>query len=180
MHAIKWHGKFSDPREPEEGQQMHQMHSNFADLHFFMFVTFILFYNPKGYTSVIIQDLWALQICSAKGHRVKKNWFVLTVTFLPNNLKKGLEEQSFSWQPVLSLWWSGPIKTNISHSISMRSQFSWYNNKQTKHDYYNQQWHKKEFNQQLGTRHQNNLARGHIIDISYKDILLPMLVLEMN
>ena len=47
MHAIKWHGKFSDPREPEEGQQMHQMHSNFADLHFFYVCNFYPFLYPK-------------------------------------------------------------------------------------------------------------------------------------
>ena len=60
----------------------------------------------------------------------------------------------------------------------MRSQFSWYNNKQ----HYKAQLlqrHKKESNPQLGTRQQNELARGHILYISYKDILLPM-VLEMN
>ena len=140
--------------------------------------------NQKGLI-LIIKDLWALWIYlfikRAQGEKlVCDDYYISSRNFLPSNLKKGLEEQSFSWQPVLSLWWSGSIKTNIFRSISMRSQFSWYNNKQTKHDYYNQQWHKKEFDQQLGTRHKKNLARRHILYISYKDILLPMLVFEMN
>ena len=188
MHAIKWHGKFSDPREWEEGQQMHQTHSNFADhasvLTFFMLVTFVLCYKPKRLNPCNKGSLSSLDISIQQKGTGWKNGFVMTITFLVEIFYQTIwrtawKSKVFSWQTVVFLWWSGPIKTNISHSISMRSQFSWYNNKQTNKALLLQR-HKKESNQQLGTRHQNYLARRHILlHISYKDILLPM-VLEMN
>ena len=91
---------------------MHQAHSNFADhasvLLFFMFVTFVLCYKPKRLNPCNKGSLSSLDIYlfikRAQGEKWgRDDYYISSRNFLPNNLKKGLEEQSFSWQTVVFL-----------------------------------------------------------------------------
>ena len=141
MHAIKWHGKFSDPREWEEGQQMHQTHSNFADhasvLTFFMLVTFVLCYKPKRLNPCNKGSLSSLDISIQQKGTGWKNGFVITITFLveisyQTIWRKAWKTKVFPGRPLFSFDEVAQSKpTSTTQSLREASFFGTITNKQS-------------------------------------------------
>ena len=141
MHAIKWHGKFSDPREWEEGQQMPPTHSNFADhasvLTFFMLVTFVLCYKPKRLNPCNKGSLSSLDISiHQKGTGWKMgSWWLLH--FYQTIWRKAWKSKVFPGRPLFSFDEVAQSKpTSTTQSLWGASFLGTITNKQTKHNYY--------------------------------------------